>query len=90
VLGLDVDADVTAKAGIGPFSVETSKVWHLKQFRYDTGLKFGMKAPISYDSAANPPFTPPSPETIQWVLPEIKPSDMLSKLLAGSGTESKG
>ncbi len=89
VLGLDVDADVRAQAGIGPFSVETAKVWHLKQFRYDTGLKFGMKAPISYDSAANPPFTPPSPETIQWVLPEIKPADMLGKLLAGSGTESK-
>jgi hypothetical protein len=89
VLGLDVDADVRAQAGIGPFSVETTKVWHLKQFRYDTGLKFGMKAPISYDSAANPPFTPPSPDTIQWVLPELKPADMLSKLLAGSGTENK-
>jgi hypothetical protein len=88
-LGLDVDADVTAEAGIGPFKVETSKVWHLKQFRYDTGLTFGMKAPISYDSAANPAFTPPSWEKIQWIRPEIKPSDMLSKLLTGSGTETE-
>jgi hypothetical protein len=88
VLGLDIDADVKAEAGIGPFSVETRKVWNLKRFRYDTGMKFGMKAPISYDSAATPAFTPPSLEKIQWVLPDIKPADMFSKIMAGSGTET--
>jgi Domain of unknown function (DUF4157) len=88
VLGLNLDADLTAKAGIGWFSVETTKVWHLKQFRYNTGLTFGMKAPISYDSASNPPFTPPSVDKIQWIRPQIDASDMLSSLMAGSGAES--
>ena len=89
VLALNLDADLTAKAGIGWFSVKTTKVWHLKQFRYNTGLKFGMKAPISYDSAANPSFTPPPMDKIQWIRPQLDPSHMLSSLLSGSGTESK-
>ena len=90
VLALNLDADLTAKAGIGWFSVKTTKVWHLKQFRYNTGLTFGMKAPISYDSAANPSFTPPSMEKIQWIRPQLDPSDMLRSLFSGSGTESEG
>ena len=78
-----------AQAGIGPFSVETKKVWNLKNFRYDTGLQFGMKAPISYDSAQSPAFTPPTLDSIQWVIPDIHPGDMLSKIMSGSGTETE-
>ena len=89
VLGLAIDAQVKAQAGIGPFSVETKKVWNLKNFRYDTGLRFGMKAPISYDSALSPAFTPPTLDSIQWIIPDFRPSDMLSKIMSGSGAETE-
>lgn len=80
VLGLKLDADVKAEAGIGPFSVETKKVWNLANYRYDTGLKFGMKAPLHY--ATDEPFHAPSLDQIQWVTPQIDPQQMLKKLMA--------
>jgi hypothetical protein len=83
VLGLNLDADVTAQAGIGPFSVETKKVWNLAAFKYDTGLKFGMKAPLHY--ASDEPFKAPSLDQIEWVTPDINVSELLEKVLKGGG-----
>jgi hypothetical protein len=85
VLGLKLDADITAQAGIGPFSVETKKVWNLAGFEYDTGLKFGMKAPLHY--ASDEPFKAPSLDDIQWVTPSLSVTDMLQKLLQGGGRQ---
>lgn len=82
VLGLKLDADVNARAGFGRFSVETGKVWHLAGYQYDTGLKFGMKAPLHYDSSQ--PFKAPSLDQIEWTVPKINPGDMLQKVFAGS------
>ncbi len=87
MLGLKLDADVTAEAGIGPFSVETSKVWHLAAYQYDTGLQFGMKAKLFY--ASDQPFKPPSLDEIEWIKPQLKVGDMLEKVLGGATSKEQ-
>jgi Domain of unknown function (DUF4157) len=87
ILGLRLYAQLRAEAGVGPFSVETTKTWEIDRFTYDPGIKVGLKAPIRYDSAASPSFQPPSLDQIQWVRPTIEPRDLLSKGMAGKGTE---
>jgi hypothetical protein len=89
ILTLGLYAKLRAEAGIGPFSVETTKIWDLKKFTYDPGLSFGMRAPISYDSAATPPFTPPAVDKIQWIRPQLEAGDLLSSAMAGKGTETE-
>jgi len=87
---LKIYAKLHAEAGIGWFSVGTTKIWDLKNYRYSPGgLLFGLHTPIRYDSKASPPFTPPSPETIKWIRPAIQPGDMLSSVMAGEGTETE-
>ena len=87
VLGLKLDADVMAEAGIGPFSVSTKKVWNLASFRYPTGLKFGMKAPFHY--ASNEPFKAPTMDSLEWITPDINVSDMLSKIMASASSKEE-
>jgi len=79
MLGLKLDADVTAEAGIGWFSIRTSKVWNLASFKYDTGLKFGMKAKLFY--ASDQPFKAPSMDEIEWIKPELRIPDMLEGIM---------
>lgn len=79
MLGLKLDADVTAEAGIGWFSIRTQKVWNLASFKYDTGLKFGMKARLYY--ASDQPFKAPSMDEIEWIKPELRIPDMLEGIM---------
>jgi hypothetical protein len=86
---LALDAFVKAKAGIGPFSVETEKDWNLATYKFDTGLQFGMKLknPIHY--ASDQPMKLPSFDDIQWTIPTIDPGAVLSKVFAGSSSQEK-
>lgn len=88
ILGLKVDGTARAEAGIGPFTVETEKVWNLAALKYDTGLKFGMKAPFHY--ASNEPFKAPALDQIIWTMPSLDSGAMLGKALAGGAQENKG
>lgn len=87
VLGLALKASVEAEAGIGPFSVSTEKEWTLASYQYNTGLQFGMKAPLYY--ASDQPFKPPSLDDIEIIKPNIDPSDMLKKIFGGSTANEK-
>ncbi|HEY6907854.1 MAG TPA: DUF4157 domain-containing protein [Myxococcales bacterium] len=84
-LTLALDAMVRAKAGIGPFSVETRKVWNLASFTFDTGMKLGMKLkkPIHY--ASDEPFQAPSLDDIEWVTPKLDPKQVLERTFSGAG-----
>jgi hypothetical protein len=87
-LGLTLDADVTAEAGWGPFSVEWKKVWHLAAYKFDTGLQFGLEAPLHY--ASDEPFKPPSVDDIKWKLPTLDPQMLLEKAMnSASANETK-
>jgi hypothetical protein len=90
-LTLALDAFVKAKAGIGPFSVETKKVWNLASFKFDTGMQLGMKlkSPIHY--ASDEPFKFPSLDDIQWIKPDIDPKKVLERAFgSGSSKEEEG
>lgn len=87
-LTLALDAFVKAKAGVGPFSVETKKVWNLASFKFDTGMQMGMKLknPIHY--ASDEPFKFPSLDDIQWIKPDIDPKKVLERAF-GSGSSKE-
>jgi hypothetical protein len=87
-LTLALDAFVKAKAGVGPFSVETKKVWNLASFKFDTGMQLGMKLknPIHY--ASDEPFKFPSLDDIQWIKPDIDPKKVLERAF-GSGSSKE-
>ncbi|HEY3629003.1 MAG TPA: DUF4157 domain-containing protein [Terracidiphilus sp.] len=87
-LMLALDAVVKAKAGVGPFSVETKKVWNLAAFKFDTGMQLGMKLkkPIHY--ASDQPFQFPSLDDIQWIKPDIDPKKVLERAF-GSGSSKE-
>jgi Domain of unknown function (DUF4157) len=90
-LTLALDAFVKAKAGVGPFSVETKKVWNLASFKFDTGMQLGMKlkSPIHY--ASDEPFKSPSLDDIQWIKPDIDPKKVLERAFgSGSSKEEEG
>lgn len=80
VLSLVVCAWVHAEAGFWRLKVETTKVWKLKAFRYDSGLKLGMtlKKPIRYISGEG--FQFPSVSDIDWIKPDVDPQDLLGRL----------
>jgi hypothetical protein len=78
VLGLS--AHVRAEAGIGPFKVSTGKEWKLAEYKYDPGLKFGMKLkkPIRY--ATGEGLQLPSIDDIDWIKPDFNVSDALDRI----------
>ena len=87
-LGLTLDADVTANAGIGVFSVEWKKIWHLAAYKLDTGLQFGLEAPLHY--ASDQPFKPPALDDIKWKLPTLDAKVLLEKAMnSASANETK-
>lgn len=87
-LGLTLDADVRAEAGIGPFTASWTKVWRLASYRLDTGLRFGLQAPLHYDS--DKPFKAPSVGDIKWTLPTLDPKTLLDKAMnSAAASETK-
>jgi hypothetical protein len=86
---LALDATVRAKAGIGWLSVETHKTWNLKTFKYDPGLKLGMKLkkPISY--ASDQGFQIPSLDDIEWITPKLDPGDILDRVFSGASSKEE-
>jgi hypothetical protein len=88
-LALALDAVVKAKAGIGPFSVSTSKTWNLAAIRFDTGMQLGMrmKKPLHY--ASDEGFQFPSLSDIEWITPTIDPQQMLERVFSGGGKETE-
>jgi hypothetical protein len=88
-LMLALDAVVRAKAGVGPFSVETKKVWNLAAFKFDTGMKLGMKLkkPIHY--ASDQPFQFPSLDDIEWIKPDIDPKKVLERAFGGGSSKEE-
>jgi len=80
ILSLVVCAWIHAEAGFWKLKVETTKVWKLKSFRYDSGLKLGMqlKRPIRY--ASDEGFQFPSLSDIDWITPKVDTSDLLGRL----------
>jgi hypothetical protein len=79
VLSLGLSADITAEAGVGFLSYERKWVWRLANHVWDSGLVFGLTAPIHYDSASA--FKPPSPAQLQWIIPNIDVNRLTSSLL---------
>ena len=87
VLGLTLDADVRAEAGVGPFTASWIKVWHLAAYKLDTGLRFGLEAPLHFDSAKT--FKPPSVGDIKWTLPTLGPQMLLDKAMNSATASEK-
>jgi hypothetical protein len=85
LLKLALDAFVKAEAGVGPFKKEVSKEWNLAEFKYDTGLKVGLrsKSPIQYDSSKS--FEVPSLDQIEVIKPNLDIPDMMQKIFARGG-----
>ena len=84
-LRLALDAFIKAEAGIGPFKVETEKVWNLASYTYDPGLQFGMrtKRPLHYIS--DQPFEPPTLDQVEFIKPKLEVGDLLEKTFHGAG-----
>ncbi|MCU1264358.1 MAG: hypothetical protein JWM21_676 [Acidobacteria bacterium] len=72
-LYLALKAFVKAEAGVWRFKVTTTKEWELASFKFDTGLKMGvkLKKPISYSSETG--FAAPSLDDIEWIMPKFEP-----------------
>lgn len=87
LLGIALSATVWAKAGIGWLSVGTSKTWDLGKREVDTGLGFGIKAPISYSSRTGAKI--PSLNQIEFVPPDFS-KENLSRVVDRLFGETKG
>jgi Domain of unknown function (DUF4157) len=81
-LGLSLDAIARAQAGIGSFSVETSKTWNLGRRNINLS-QFSMAVPIRY--ASNEDFRAPSMSDIEWgPPPQIDFENILQQLFNGA------
>ncbi len=85
VLSLGLGADVTAVAGVEGLGVSVEKFWKLVGYKFDTGVKLGMKAKLEY--ASDRPFKAPSPGDIEWTVPKLDLGAMLARLMAGTAVE---
>ncbi|HZL87579.1 MAG TPA: hypothetical protein VFB96_04320 [Pirellulaceae bacterium] len=75
MLAIALSARVWAKAGIGWLSVKTEKTWKLGEKKVDTGLKFGVKAPISYDSETG--IKMPSLSQVELIKPDFSKENLM-------------
>ena len=82
ILLFGIDAFLKARAGWGPFSVSTRKTWKLAEKRVDSGLQFGIRAPIRY--ASDEPFKAPTWNSIQFIKPQIDFGKLLDRVIAAS------
>ncbi|MGI9102233.1 MAG: eCIS core domain-containing protein [Terriglobales bacterium] len=79
---LTICAWVHAEAGVWRLKVETTKVWKLKSFKYDTGLQLRiyLKKPVRYSSDQGMQL--PSISDFEWVKPNVDAKDMLGRLFS--------
>lgn len=81
-LGLSLDANARAEAGVGPFTVGVSKTWNLGRRNIVLG-QFSVYAPIGWSSEGG--FTAPSVDQLEWgPTPNVDPADLLSQLFRAS------
>ncbi len=69
LLGVALSATAWAKIGIGWLSTGVTKTWDLGHREVDTGLGFGIKAPISYNSRTGAKL--PSLNSIEFIPPDF-------------------
>jgi len=79
MLAIALSATVWARAGVGWLSVETEKTWKLGERKIDTGLKFGLKAPVRYDSDTG--IKLPSMSDVELIKPDFSAENL--KRIAG-------
>jgi hypothetical protein len=84
VLGLSLDADVTAEAGAFGFTIERKKVWHLTGWSFPLDAELGMSAPIEYDSKTG--LKVPSVNDIKWTTPTVD----VDKVGKGAMAQARG
>jgi len=82
VLGLSLDANARAEAGVGPFTVGVEKTWNLGRRDITLG-RFSVYAPISYTSDSG--LQVPSMDELEWGPIETpEPANILSQLFNGA------
>jgi hypothetical protein len=87
LLGVALSATAWAKIGIGFLSTGVEKTWDLGHREVDTGLGFGIKAPISYNSRTGAKI--PSLDSIQMIPPDFS-HENLSRVADRLFGEAKG
>ncbi len=87
LLGVALSATVWAKAGVGVLSTGVEKTWNLGQREVDTGLGFGIKSPISYNSLTGAKF--PTLDKIEFIPPDFT-KENLSRVADRLFGEAKG
>src|SRR5262249_27236488 len=87
VLIFGIDAFLRARAGWGPFSVSTKKTWVLGEKKIDSGLQFGVRAPLRY--ASDEPFQAPSWDSIQFIKPTIDFGQLLDRVISSTAPQEK-
>jgi hypothetical protein len=79
VFRLGLDADITAEVGaFGYTAARWQKVWNLYAFEWGANAEAGLIARLRYSSTDG--LTLPSPQNIQWIVPQIEPSQILSDM----------
>lgn len=89
VLSAALNATLYAEAGVWKFKVRTEKTWTLKEGRFDTGLKLGVRMPLHYDSIEGfrmPKLSDikPEPEKL-----DVDPKAMLGKLFGDTTPQER-
>jgi hypothetical protein len=90
LLGVGLSASVWAKAGVGFLSVKTSKTWDLGHRQVGTGLKLGLRAPVSYDSETGAKL--PSADQVQLIKPDFSAKNLeriASELFSGAKADER-
>jgi hypothetical protein len=87
LLGVALSATVWAKAGVGWLSTGIEKTWILGKREVDTGLGFGIKAPISYSTKTGAKI--PGLDKIEFVPPDFS-KENLSRIADRLFGEAKG
>ncbi|HEX2873662.1 MAG TPA: DUF4157 domain-containing protein [Polyangiaceae bacterium] len=87
-LNLGIKASVYGEAGAWKFTKRWSKEWVLYDKTIDTGLRFKLLAPISYDTING--LKLPSMNEIEVEKPQIDLKDLVNRLAASATTKESG
>jgi hypothetical protein len=79
VLSLSLDASIIARAGVLGVGVEERWAWNLAAWSWSSGLQFGMRAGLGYDSVEG--MRLPSADDIEWIVPQIDAPALVRRLL---------